>query len=158
MAEGPARSAEFGLLLTQVQGCYNPAVDFDELRQRTESAEKRAAAGDDAGAARLLAELAESDLPPLDRAMAWTHVAAARGRLGEAPEALRAYDLAISLEAPLLRFSAAFKKADYLLRLGRKDESRELFSSLMKRPEVTLAERNSLESRLKLLRRVPGQK
>ena len=133
-------------------------MDFDELRQRTESAEKRTAAGDDAGAALMLAELAGSDLPALDRAMAWTHVAAARERLSEAPAALRAYDLAIALEAPLLRFSAAFKKADYLLRLGRKDESRDLFSSLMKRPEVTLAERSSLESRLKLLRRVPGKK
>jgi tetratricopeptide (TPR) repeat protein len=133
-------------------------VDFDELRQRTENAEKRTAAGDDQGAARMLAELAESDLPALDRAMAWTHVAAARERLGDAPAALKAYDLAIALEEPLLRFSAAFKKADYLLRLDRKDESRDLFSSLMKRPEVTLAERGSLESRLKLLRRVPGKK
>ncbi|MFI5349249.1 MAG: hypothetical protein ACHQ2Z_06880 [Elusimicrobiota bacterium] len=133
-------------------------MDFDELRQRTESAEKRTAAGDDDGAARMLAELAESDLPDLDRAMAWTHVAAARERLADAPAALKAYDLAIALETPLLRFAAAFKKADYLLRLGRKDESRDLFSSLMKRPEVTLAERNSIESRLKLLRRVPGKK
>ena len=133
-------------------------MDLDELRQRTESAEKRTSAGDDDGAARLLAELAESDLPALDRAMAWTHVAAARERLGDAPAALKSYDLAIALEAPLLRFFAAFKKADYLLRLGRKDESRDLFASLMTRPEVTLAERNSLESRLKLLRRVPGQK
>jgi tetratricopeptide (TPR) repeat protein len=133
-------------------------VDFDELRQRTENAEKRTAAGDDQGAARMLAELAESDLPALDRAMAWTHVAAARERLDDAPGALAAYDRAIALEEPLLRFSAAFKKADYLLRLGRKDESRDLFASLMKRPQVTLAERRSLESRLKLLRRVPGKK
>jgi tetratricopeptide (TPR) repeat protein len=133
-------------------------VDFDELRQRTETAEKRTAAGDDEAAARILAELAESDLPALDRAMAWTHVAAARERIGQAPAALDAYDRAIALETPLLRFAAAFKKADYLLRLGRKDESRELFASLLKRPEVTLAERHSLESRLKLLRRVPGKK
>jgi hypothetical protein len=141
-----------------VPGCYNSVVDFDELRQRTENAEKRTAAGDDAGAARILAELAESDLPALDRAMAWTHIAAARERLGESPAALSAYDRAIALESPLLRFAAAFKKADYLLRLGRKDESRDLFSSLMNRSEVTLAERHSLESRLKLLRRVPGKK
>ena len=133
-------------------------MDFDELRQRTEIAEKRTAAGDDLGAARLLAELAESDLPALDRAMAWIHVAAARERLGDAPGALTAYGRAIALEEPLLRFSAAFKKADCLLRLGRKDESRELFASLLTRPEVTLAERRSLESRMKLLRRVPGKK
>ena len=133
-------------------------MDFDELRQRTENAEKRTAAGDDQGAARMLAELAESDLPALDRAMAWTHVAAARERLGDADSALTAYDRAIALETPLLRFSAAFKKADYFLRLGRKDESRDLFASLMKRPEVTLAERHSLEARVKLLRRVPGKK
>lgn len=133
-------------------------MDFDELRQRTENAEKRTAAGDDDGAARLLTELAESDLPALDRALAWTHVAAARERLGDAPAALAAYDRAIGLETPLLRFAAAFKKADCLLRLGRKEESRELFASLLTRPEATLAERHSLESRLKLLRRVPGKR
>jgi hypothetical protein len=133
-------------------------VDFDELRQRTESAEKLTAAGDDRAAARLLAELAESDLPALDRAMAWTHAASARERLGDDAGAVAAYDRAIGLETPLLRFSAAFKKADYLLRLGRKDESRALFASLLERPEATLAERHSLESRLKLLRRVPGKK
>lgn len=132
-------------------------MNFDELRQRTEDAEKRTAAGDDDGAARILAELAGSDLPALDRALAWTSVAAARERLGDAAAALAAYDLAVALETPLMRFSAAFKKADYLLRLGRKDESRELFTSLLARPEATLAERHSLESRLKLLRRVPGK-
>ena len=132
-------------------------MNFDELRQRTEDAEKRTAAGDDDGAARILAELAGSDLPALDRALAWTHVAAARERLGDSVAALAAYDQAVALETPLLRFSAAFKKADYLLRLGRKDESRDLFTSLLARPEATLAERNSLESRLKLLRRVPGK-
>lgn len=132
-------------------------MDFDELRQRTENAEKRTAAGDDDGAARIHAELAESDLPALDRAMAWTNAAAARERLNDAPAALAAYDRAVALETPLLRFAAAFKKADYLLRLGRKDESRDLFASLLTRPEATLAERGSLESRLKLLRRVPGK-
>ncbi len=133
-------------------------MDFDELRQRTESAEKLTAAGNDRAAARALTEVAESDLPALDRAMAWTHAAASHERLGDETSALAAYDRAIALETPLLRFSAAFKKADYLLRLGRKDESRELFASLRERPEATLAERQSLESRLKLLRRVPGKK
>ena len=46
---------------------------------------------------------------------------------------------------------------DFLLRLGRKDESRELLKKLLERTEPTLAERQSLESRLKLLRRVPGK-
>ena len=133
-------------------------MDFDELRAATERAEKLTAAGDDRAAARALRELAESDLPALDRAMAWTHAASAHERLGEAAEALADYDRAIALETKLMRFSAAFKKADCLLRLGRKDESRELFLSLLTRPEATLAERQSFESRLKLLRRVPGQK
>lgn len=133
-------------------------MDFDEFRARTESAEKLAAAGDDRAAARVMAELAESDLPDLDRALAWTQAAAAHERLGDAGAALAAFDRAVALETPLKRFSAAFKKADYLLRLGRKDESRELFTSLLSRPEATLSERHSLESRLKLLRRVPGKK
>lgn len=132
-------------------------MDFDEQRARTESAEKRSAAGDDRGAEKILLELAESDLPALDRALAWTHAAETRDRLKEVDGALAAYDRAIALETPLLRFSAAFKKADYLMRLGRVDESRALFSSLLERPEATLAERRSFEARLKLLRR-PGAK
>lgn len=133
-------------------------MDFDELRQRTEDAERRAAAGDDLGSARILAEIAASDLPALDRAMAWAQSASVHERLGDAAAALAAYDRAIALETPLLRFSAAFKKADFLLRLGRKDESREIFASILDRPEATLAERRSLESRLKLLRRPSGKK
>lgn len=133
-------------------------LDFDEFRASVERAEKLSAAGDDRGAARVMAELAAADLPALDRALAWTQAAAAHERLGEADAALAAFDRAVALEEPLRRFSAAFKKADYLLRLGRKDESRELFSSLLTRPEATLSERHSLESRLKLLRRVPGKK
>ncbi len=133
-------------------------MDFDELRAVTEQAEKLTAAGDDRGAARALSALAESDLPALDRAMAWTHAASAHERLGETDAALADYDRAVALETPLMRFSAAFKKADYLLRLGRKDESRELFQALLTRPEATLAERHSFESRVKLLRRVPGKK
>ncbi|MFI5344847.1 MAG: tetratricopeptide repeat protein [Elusimicrobiota bacterium] len=133
-------------------------MDLDELRDKTEQAEKLASSGDDRAAARVLSELAQSDLPALDRAMAWTHAASAHERLGETDAALADYDRAVAVETPLLRFSAAFKKADYLLRLGRKDESRELFQSLRERPEATLAERNSFESRLKLLRRVPGKK
>lgn len=130
-------------------------MDFDEFRERTERAEKRAASGDDRGALAALAELASSDeLPDLDRAVTWAHAAGAHDRLGEADLALAAFDRAIALEAPHKRFSAAFKKADYLLKLGRKDESRELFSSLLGRAESTLAERASIEARLKLLRRV----
>ncbi|MDE2143375.1 MAG: hypothetical protein KGL74_03380 [Elusimicrobia bacterium] len=132
-------------------------MDFDELRARTEQAEKLTSSGDDRSAARALSELAQSDLPALDRAMAWTHAASAHERLGDADAALADYDRAVALETPLLRFAAAFKKADYLLRLGRKDESRDLFQSLLTRPEATLAERHSFESRLKLLRRVPGK-
>ena len=133
-------------------------MDFDDLRAKTEQAEKLTSAGDDRGAARVLSELAQSDLPTLDRAMAWTHAASAHERLGDIDAALADYDRAVAVETPLMRFSATFKKADYLLRLGRKDESRELFQSLLTRPEATLAERQSFESRLKLLRRVPGKK
>lgn len=132
-------------------------MDFDELRAATEKAEKCSSRGAHREALAVLSELAASDLPALDRAMVWTYAAQAHDGLGDAAAALEAYDKAIALESPLLRFSAAFKKADYLLKLGRKDESRELFASLLDRPEATLAERHSVQARLKLLRRVPGK-
>lgn len=132
-------------------------MDFDELRAATEKAEKCSSRGAHREALAVLSELAASDLPALDRAMVWTYAAQAHDGLGDAAAALEAYDKAIALETPLLRFSAAFKKADYLLKLGRKDESRELFASLLDRPEATLAERHSVQARLKLLRRVPGK-
>lgn len=132
-------------------------MDFDAFRAATEKAEKHSARGERREALAVLSELAASDLPDLDRAMVWTYAAEAHDRLGETDAALAAFDKAVALEAPYRRFSAAFKKADYLLRLGRKDESRELFKSLLERPEATLAERRSIESRLKLLRRVPGR-
>ena len=132
-------------------------MDFDELRAATEKAEKCAARGAHRECLDVLAGLAASDLPALDRAMVSVYAAEAHDRLGETDAALAAYDRARELEAPFLRFAATFKKADYLLRLGRKDESRELFASLVERPEATLAERHSAQARLKLLRRVPGK-
>jgi tetratricopeptide (TPR) repeat protein len=132
-------------------------VDFDEFRAATEKAERCASRGEHREALAVLTELAASDLPALDRAMVWTYAAEAHDRLGDTAAALKAFDQAVALETPLRRFSAAFKKADYLLRLGRKDESRELFTTLLDRPEATLAERHSVQARLKLLRRVPGK-
>lgn len=132
-------------------------MEFDDFRAATETAEKHSARGAHREALAVLNELAASDLPELDRAMVFVYAAEAHDRLGDVDAALGAFDQAIALETPLRRFSAAFKKADYLLRLGRKDESRELFTSLLDRPEATLAERHSLKARLKLLRRVPGK-
>ncbi len=132
-------------------------MDFDDFRAATEKAEKHSARGEHREGLAVLNELAASDLPDLDRALVCVYAAEAHDRLGDTDAALAAFDQAINLEAPFHRFSAVFKKADYLLRLGRKDESRELFASLLDRPEVTLAERHSISSRLKLLRRVPGK-
>lgn len=138
-------------------GCYNALVDFPEFRRALESAEKASVGGDDVEAARLLTALAESDLPALDRALAWTQAASAFERLARESDALDALDRAAGLERGLKRFTAAFKKADYLLRLGRKEQSRVLFAALLDLPEATLAERASVASRLKLLRRLPGK-
>lgn len=133
-------------------------MDLEKFRAAVETAEKRAAGGAHREALSVLSELAASDLPVLDRALVWTYVAEAHDRLGEVEDALAAYDKAIDLETRYGRFGAAFKKADYLLKLGRRDESRELFASLLERPEATLAERRSVESRLKLLRRGAAKK
>lgn len=133
-------------------------MEFDDFRAATERAEKCASRGAHREGLAVLNELAASDLPALDRALVWTYAAEAHDRLGETEAALDAYDKAIALEEPLRRFAATFKKADYLLRLGRKDESRELFASLVERPEATLAERHSAQSRLKLLRRAGAKK
>lgn len=132
-------------------------MDFDDFRAATEKAERCASRGEHREALAVLTGLASSDLPALDRAMVWTYAAEAQDRLGEVAAALASFDQAIALETPFRRFAAAFKKADYLLRLGRKDESRELFTSLLDRTEATLAERHSVQARLKLLRRVPGK-
>jgi tetratricopeptide (TPR) repeat protein len=133
-------------------------MDFDEFRGRYETAEKLSLSGDDRAASAALSALAaDPGLPDLDRAMIWAQAAGVHERLGETDASLAAYDRAAALEAPHKRFQALFKKADYLLRLGRKDESRDLYKSLLERPDATLAERHSIESRLKLLRRVASK-
>lgn len=131
-------------------------MDFDEFRGRVERLDKLAASGDDRSLLAALAELETSDLPDLDRARLLTQAAQAHERLGETEKALAAYDRAAALETPHARFQAAFRKSDYLARLGRKDESREILKALAERPEATLSERHSFEARLKLLRR-PGR-
>jgi len=129
-------------------------MDFDEFRGQVERLDKLAASGDDRALLAALSEAERSDLPELDRARLLTQAAQAHERLGEADLALAAYDRATALETPHHRFQAAFRKSDYLARLGRKDESREILKSLLERPEATLSERHSFEARIKLLRRV----
>jgi len=129
-------------------------MDFDEYRGRVEQLDKLAAAGDDRAFLSVLNELAASGLPDLDRARLLSQAAQAHERLGETELALSAYDRAAALETPHRRFQAAFRKADYLMRLGRKDECRDILKSLIERPEATLSERHSFEARIKLLRRV----
>ena len=129
-------------------------MDFDEFRGRVEQIDKLASSGDDRALLSVLATLADSDLPDLDRARLLSQAAQAHERLNEPDQALAAYDRAAGLETPHHRFQAAFRKSDYLMRLGRKDESREILKALLLRPEATLSERHSFEARLKLLRRV----
>ncbi|MDP3543356.1 MAG: hypothetical protein Q8T11_12880 [Elusimicrobiota bacterium] len=129
-------------------------MDFDEFRGRVEAIDKLGSAGDDRALLEELLALAGSDLPDLDRARLLSQAAAAHERLGETDRALAAYDRAAALETPHRRFQAAFRKSDYLMRLGRKDESRDILKALLERPEATLSERHSFEARLKLLRRV----
>ncbi len=129
-------------------------MDFDEFRGRVEQIDKLAASGDDRALLSVLNEVANSDLPDLDRARLLSQAASAHERLGEPEQALAAYDRAAALETPHRRFQAAFRKSDYLARLGRKDESRDILKALIARPEATLSERHSFEARIKLLRHV----
>jgi len=129
-------------------------MDFDEFRGRVERLDKLAASGDDRALLSELNALEKSDLPDLDRARLLSQAASAHERLGETGPALAAYERAEALETLHGRFQAAFRKSDYLMRLGRKDESREILKALLTRPEATLSERHSFEARLKLLRRV----
>lgn len=134
-------------------------MDFDEFRGRLETAEKLSAKGDGAAALEIMLALAETPgLPDLDRALIWALAAEGRESVRDRAGALEAFDRAIALEAAHGRFAMAFKKADFLLRVGLKEESRALFSSLLERPDATLAERHSIGARLKLLRRPPVKK
>ena len=129
-------------------------MDLDEFRGRIEQIDKLAASGDDRALISVLSGLADSDLPALDRARLLCQAAQAHERLNAADEALAAYDRAAALETPLHRFQALFRKADYLMRLGRKDDCRDILTALLARPEATLSERHSFQARIKLLRRV----
>ena len=129
-------------------------MDFDDYRGRVEQIDKLASSGDDRALLSVLIEFADCDLPDLDRARLISQAAAAHERLNEPERALAAYDRAAALETPHHRFQAAFRKSDYLMRLGRKDESRDILKALIERPEATLSERHSFEARIKLLRRV----
>ncbi|UPT74920.1 MAG: hypothetical protein M0D55_04205 [Elusimicrobiota bacterium] len=129
-------------------------MDFDEFRGRTESIDKLTAAGDDRALAAELESLAAEDLPDLDRVRVLLQLSQAYERIKDSAAALKTLDRAAVIENRLSRFQASFRKADYLSRLGRHDECRDILKALLERPEATLSERHSFASRLKLLRRV----
>ncbi len=130
------------------------AMDFEEFRGRTERVDKLVASGDDRALASELESLAAEELPDLDRVRLLVQLSQAYERLGDPDGCLGALDRAVALEAKHARLQALFRKADYLSRLGRHDDCREILKALLERPEATLSERHSFQSRLKLLRRV----
>lgn len=130
------------------------AMDFEEFRGRTEAVDKLVAAGDDRALAAELESLCAEELPDLDKVRVLMQLAQAYERLKDAERALATMDKAAALENKHARFQALFRKADYLSRLGRHDECRDILKALLERPEATLSERHSFTSRLKLLRRV----
>lgn len=130
------------------------AMDFEEFRGRTEAVDKLVASGDDRALSKELESLASEELPDLDKVRVLMQLAQAHERLKDADKALAAMDRAAAIENRYSRFQALFRKADYLSRLGRHDECRDILKALLERPEATLSERHSFASRLKLLRRV----
>lgn len=98
------------------------------------------------------AVLVKEKLSPIDRSLMAYNVFTLHERKGDNAGAEKWIDLAIEFEKPLLRIFAAEHKASFLARIGRRDESRDLYESLLAHPAATESEKERFTQNIALLK------
>lgn len=116
-------------------------MNYQEFVATAQQGAQKAESNDTDGALRIFRELAEGDLPEMDRSAMCLNVALLFERKGVAQDALRWYTRAVELESRHNRFAAAERKANYLAQIGKARESLAAFQQLLARTDLTLTDR-----------------
>ena len=100
----------------------------------------------------MLAELADSDLPDLDRSIMCVNGAVVSDKLGRTEDALAWFDRAIRLEPPQHRHFAAERRAAYLFERGRWTESLASFQDLLAQPHLMEEDRERIRGNIETIK------
>jgi tetratricopeptide (TPR) repeat protein len=114
-----------------------------ELDRKLREASESSRAGDPDRARSILHDLLSRDPPDAEKCLVCIYLADVHERLGEEEEALRWYDAAAGYD----RDFAAERKAGYLARTGRLEESRALYEELLESPRLSKPERAGVRFR-----------
>jgi tetratricopeptide (TPR) repeat protein len=126
-------------------------MDLDTYSQRAQQASDHVNRGEFSQAMQLLQSLVESDLPAIDRAIMSLNMAIVCEKMGHHDHALQWYDYGIELEHPLMRYTVALNKADYLARTNRKPQAIAIYEMLLHEPYLALNEMERIRESLKLI-------
>lgn len=115
-------------------------MQYPEYVEKGRQVAEAVEAQDYESALRLLSELLQSDLPELDKSFMSINMGVVWDKKGNVTEALRWYDRAIQLEKRYHRFFALEEKAAYLLRLGRREETLNIYRELLPQPQLSFSD------------------
>lgn len=123
-------------------------MNYEEYVAQTQKASRLADVSRKIEAIEILKGLVEADIPTLDKSLTLVNIAIVYAGKRLPKEALAYYDRAIELETPLHRFEAAELKAGFLAELDRREEATAAYLDLLRRPAVTLGDRERIEQKI----------
>jgi tetratricopeptide (TPR) repeat protein len=114
-------------------------------------------AGEHRQAIDVLQQLVDSELPDFDRAMMWLNIATVHDKMGNAPDALAAYDRALDLERGTDGYFIAQQHAAYLSQLGRYEDSIAAYRQLHAQTNVKQEDADVFLANIRTLEALAGR-
>jgi tetratricopeptide (TPR) repeat protein len=111
-------------------------------------------AGEHQPAIDIFRQLADSELPALDRAMMWLNIATVEHKRGDAAEALAAHDRANEQEREAGGYFVAQQTAAFLSQLGRWQDSIAAYRELVRRTDVSQADADIFQANIATLEKL----
>jgi predicted negative regulator of RcsB-dependent stress response len=128
-------------------------MEYQTYSDRINEGSRLLDAGDLAGAAAIFEALASSEISDLDKALMAHNAAVVCERMQQQDAAIGWYDYGIAYEAPYFRFMLNEKKAEYLARLGRKDEAIAIYEDLLQQPYLMEHDKERVWNAISVLKR-----
>lgn len=111
-------------------------------------------AGEHQQAIDIFRQLADSDLPALDKGMMWLNIATVEHKRGNDAEALAAHEHAIDLEREAGGYFIAQQTAAFLSKLGRYGDSIAAYRELVRRTDVNQADADIFQANIATLEKL----
>lgn len=121
---------------------------YEDYESRAKQVADQVDAGNFPDALKLLQSLLDSDISDLDKSMMSINMAVVYDKMDQPERALEWYDRGIGFEAVYLRFFVYESKAAYLYKLGRLQQSVDIYEDLSQQSFLTEADKLRMQQNI----------